>query len=418
MDPLARPTIGLSKQLVNMARHDQDDDNDRQRRKHHETKEERLLRKAKEFVEREEHKTNRHDEERDRHGRKSVNDHDNYRTRKHRKQEDSRNRKRDRKVSRRNDDSDHDRRRHRKSHRSKEPKTEQNEKSSVKMVKTETSRLYPLGEISGTPPLKCLDIETDYFAYHQHLWVYLYREEGIVFGDLTSHNARKAFSRFCQKYNSGNLQQVYYNNGTFPQEALDECKTTRHKWAFQTSETERKSLQLVEEGVRKHTEYDAGNKLVEVKSFASIRLPSNQEEEGNHSNMTAEDRMNEWRANQRLREHIRTTDDELKGGQKDGHERQREKKQEKASAIHASACDKDAQMSGVELDDSTLYGDDGSGFQKALAQEKQRKALRINQKAAHIQELQQKEQSKQKVMLASFGLSNIQPGQKITIQPR
>ena len=106
------------------------------------------------------------------------------------------------------------------------------------------------------------------------------------------------------------------------------------------------------------------------------------------------------------------------GGQKDGRERQLEKKQEKATHIHASACDKDTHMSGVELDDSTLYGDNDSGFQQALAREKQRKAQRINQKSAHVQELQKKEQDKQKAMLELLGLSNIQQGQKITIQPR
>ena len=377
-------TTRLSNQPFRMARHDREDDNDRKSRKHHETTEERLLRKAKEFVEREEHKTNRDDEERDRHRRKSTTNDDNSRSRKHRSREDSRDRKRYRKDSRRNDDSDHDRKNHRKSHRSKESKKERNEKSSVKMAKMETTRLYPLGEIIGTPPLKHLDIETDYFAYHQHLWVYLYREEGIIFGDLTSDEARMAFSRFCQKYNSGKLEQAYYNNRAFPQEALDECKTTRHKWAFQTSEIERKSLHLVEEGVRKQTEYDADNKLAEVRIPTPAKLPSNKEEEGNHNNMTAEERVKEWRANQRLREHVRTAEDELRGGQKDGRERQLEKKQEKATHIHASACDKDTHMSGVELDDSTLYGDNDSGFQQALAREKQRKAQRIDRKSTRL----------------------------------
>ena len=46
----------------------------------------------------------------------------------------------------------------------------------------------------------------------------------------------------------------YYDG--LPTEAIEECKTTNHKWSFNTSETERRSLQYLQEGVRKQTEYD------------------------------------------------------------------------------------------------------------------------------------------------------------------
>jgi len=398
-----------------MGRHDDDDD---RKITNHESKEERLLRKAKEYVEREERKKDRHNKEeqferdctRDNKSRK-YRSHDNRSDRK-------RNHKDDRKRSRKEIDSDNDQRKQRKKHEKKDREREAKKgHSTVKKLKIDKNKLYPLGDFLGTTPLTLLDSDSDYFAYHQHLWVYLYRDEGIIFGDLTSEEARAAFQRFCEKYNGGTLEQGYYKKGTLPQEAIDECKITRHKWAFQTSETERKSLQLVEDGVRKQTEYDAGNKGEVIAPMA--RPPTHQEEDyKSENNKTTEQRLDERRANLRLRDHVRTVEEELKGGSKDGRERQREKKQERASTIHASARDKESQVGGTELDDSILYGGDGSDFQHALAREKERKAQRHNKAADRIKELQRKEDDRQKAMLLSLGLSNIQPGQKIRIQPR
>jgi hypothetical protein len=417
-----------------MGRHDDDDhhhhhgdhhDHEFQRKsRKHETREERLLRKAKEYVEREERKEDGARRPRNGDGdgvgqeslsRSATNTH---RARSRDKEEDRRDRKRKR-------DHREDRKRSPRHHADTKPRKKEAKKgsrkersSTVKKLTIDKSKLYPLGPIPRAPPSALLDTDSDYFAHHQHLWVYLYRDEGIIFGDLTSEEARASFQRFCEKYNAGNLEQAYYKEGALPQQAVDECKMTRHKWAFQTSEVERKSLQLVEEGVRKQTEYDADMKSDPV-SLPLPRLPPQHSEEAGNSNMeTSKERPEERRANRRLRDHVRTAEEELVGGRKDGRERLLEKKQERAAAIHASARDRDAHMGGAELDDSTLYGGDGSGFHQALAREKQRKAQRSDRAADRIQELQQKEDDRKKAMLASLGLANIQPGQKITIQPR
>lgn len=426
--------------------HDDDEYRRRRRRKKDETKEERLLRKAKEYVEREAERANE-DERRRRHRKREDNDdtynndeedvavveqhhRSDHRSRRRREnkeeedEEDRRHRKRGRDHSKEKDHKKRSRRHHddkKHHHPKKESKKDRRKErsSTVKKLTIDKSKLYPLGPIPKTPPSLLLNADLDYFTYHQHLWVYLYREEGIIFGDLTSEEARASFQRFCEAYNAGNLEQAYYEEGVaLPQPAVDECKTTRHQWSFQTSEVERKSLQLVEEGVRKQTEYDADMKRSDD---ATVSLPPQQMEigVGNHSIMkTSKERLEERRANHRLREHVRTAEEELGGGRKDGRERLVEKKQQRSAAIHASARDKDARMGGAELDDSTLYGGDGSGFHEALAREKLKKAQRNDRAADRIQELQKKEDDRRKAMLASLGLSDIPPGQKITIQPR
>ncbi|KAL7573112.1 hypothetical protein ACA910_018791 [Epithemia clementina (nom. ined.)] len=89
-----------------------------------------------------------------------------------------------------------------------------------------------MGPILGKAPEELLDADRDYYAYHQHLWVYLYRKEGLAFNDLPSTEAtRQAFERFVQQYNAGALEKEYYQT-QLPPAVLDEAKTTRHTWSF------------------------------------------------------------------------------------------------------------------------------------------------------------------------------------------
>ncbi|GAX14096.1 hypothetical protein FisN_8Hu067 [Fistulifera solaris] len=113
-----------------------------------------------------------------------------------------------------------------------------------------------LGDPRGHPPARLLDAERDYFAYHQHFWVYLYREEQTTFADMEdTQQARQAFARFVDQYNAGRLEEIYYQGSSMPPDILGECRPTRHQWNFQTSRTEEKSLSLLQDGVRKQTEY-------------------------------------------------------------------------------------------------------------------------------------------------------------------
>lgn len=302
-----------------------------------------------------------------------------------------------------------------------------------KIQKPDKSTLTPLGSPPGIPPAQPLDAEKDYFAFHQQLWVWLYREEGVAFNDLTSEESREAFARFVEQYNDGQLAAAYYDDKGLPSEAIDECKTTRHKWSFQTSETERRGLQMLQDGVRKLTEYSAEDEKQQGKSSRSASTvaagPSvperNQHQDAEEAvnrrrrQWTDEERAVHRRANKRLVEDVRITEEEFTGGKADyGRERQLEKKREVATKIHGAA--RDREDPGVTISDDALYGDGGHGasFQSALAREKKRKAQRMETKQARIQELQQKEQNKQQEMLKKLGLSGLQPGQKIKIAPR
>ncbi len=128
--------------------------------------------------------------------------------------------------------------------------------------KAETQKsLYSLGPVANEPPQTLLDPAVDYFRYHQHLRLFLYRKYGLYFEDLSSEVARKEFQRFVCEYNAGNLEQDYYKNEPLPAEALDQCKRTKHEWKFNTTAKELESLNLVKESVRKQTDYkkvDAG----------------------------------------------------------------------------------------------------------------------------------------------------------------
>ena len=121
--------------------------------------------------------------------------------------------------------------------------------------------LYPLGPISHKKVSEDqqIDADRDYFAFHNHLRVYLYRnKKGAYFEDLSSSEARAVFAEFCHEYNNGRLEMAFYDSKHgLPNEALDECKRTKHAWNFHTSELEKKTLDVVKDGVRKQTEYNS-----------------------------------------------------------------------------------------------------------------------------------------------------------------
>jgi hypothetical protein len=381
-------------------------DDGRHRKHKRETEEERLLRKAREYVK----ESEKGDEKRkDKKKRKSS---DRRRGTNH-SDDDSRSKKK------RNKEGDRKEKKHKnrdsKRRHEKESRHKERRENTVHVKKSE---LYPLGTMKGSPPAEPLDLEKDYFAYHQHLWVYLYREEGIIFGDLSSEDARRAFSRFAKRYNAGELEQSYY--GVLPQEAIDQCQTTSHKWSFNTSETERESLRFLEEGVRKQTQFSKNDAAAPSETGEqAVRMTAVSNE---RRSLSAEERTAERVVNRRLKEHVRTVEEELKGGRKDGRERQIEKRKETAAKIHGAAKDREeARMGGVELNDEAIYGGGGDGelnFQDALSRERHRNAQRQQKNQDRIAELKKKEQDKQDAMIKMLGLTGVKPGQKITIAPR
>ncbi len=144
-----------------------------------------------------------------------------------------------------------------KKHKKKDSKfQESNSNNSNRKDSEETKKISALlGTITEKQPKKKIDSD-DYFAYHNHLRLFLYHKDGIYFEDLSSAETHKAFKIFCDKYNSGELEEAYYNqNLTLPEEVMEACKRTKHKWKFNTNVTEQRSLDLIKSGVKKQTEY-------------------------------------------------------------------------------------------------------------------------------------------------------------------
>ena len=357
-----------------------------------------------------------------RHHKKEHKKHSNSRKKEDKKDQRKKDRKKDDKKDKNNS-----------RHRSSEPSAGNNTQKPKQYEKPDKSSLVPLGDPPGKPPAQLLDPDRDYFAYHQPLWVWLYREEGSAFNDLTSDESREAFGRFVEQFNAGQLEAAYYDTKKgLPPAAVEECKTTRHKWSFQTNETERKGLKLLEDGVRKLTEYadpaggntsnNTAKKQVSVarKPAPSVVAPrpnpQPESNDGRRQPWTTEERLAHQAANKRLKQHVRTAEEEFSGGAKDyGRDRQLEKKREVGARTHGAA--RDREDPGMALSDDALYG--GGSFQAALERERQRKARRNDSKQARIQELQQKDDAKKKAMLEALGLSTIAAtGQKIKIAPR
>lgn len=391
--------------------------------------------------ERKQHKRRSRDEDEDRHSKKKQSRKDDDEDRRsHKKYDDDEkhDRKRHKKSRRQNDESSSDddrkksrKRRHKddeesldedrksssrkhhrhKKHRREKDAEERSKKKEKKSKKEKSDRKKPgnclisLGEPLGSPPEKLLDPEQDYFAYHEHLWVYMYREHSLAFNDMTAEETRKAFRTFVEKYNSGELAKGYYAE-KLPAGVLEESKTTNHSWSFKISESEGRSLQSIEAGVRKQTEYRDPNAPPKDQSAAPTR------EEGKPS---PDEWVRERTVNRRLKEHVRVAEEEFSGGRKEGRERQIEKRRETGARIHGAAKDREAAAGVPDIPDDTLYeGDD----RKQLARAKERAAKRQESRGSRLTELQAKEKERQEAMFKQLGLGNMKPGQKITIQPR
>ena len=292
-----------------------------------------------------------------------------------------------------------------------------------------SKKLVSLGEIISEPPQELLDTDTNYFSHNSHLRLYLFRHYGIYFEDLTSEESHDAFKEFVSKYNGGKLEAAYYDTikgKLLPQEALDQCQRTQHKWNFKTNKVELQSLKIVRDGVKKQTEYDAdkGGMMQQNRVKAAVTAPASKS-----ADQSDEQRDNKLpyyeirRADKRHRERIKVGNEEMyETGKADhGRERMIEKKKEQANKIHGAARDRENEAVGAELDDKAIYGGEGGGdvsYEAALAREKKYRARKEAAKHERTSELLKKEEDKQKAMLEMLGFSGLKPGEKIKIAPR
>jgi len=174
------------------------------------------------------------------------------------------------KKSRSSSDQKHKKKKDR--HEEKKQHSSTIDSKSVELDDTKKEKLASiLGPIRSEPPSQLITSD-NYFAYHDHLRIYLYYTNGTYFEDLSSSETHKAFKKFCTKYNAGELQLGYYNdNSSLPEEALEQCKRTKHKWKFNTNTTELRSLNMIKSGVKKQTEYT--NNIDKAKGNPSLRKP-------------------------------------------------------------------------------------------------------------------------------------------------
>lgn len=358
--------------------------------------------------------------------RSSRDRHSSTSNRRHRRRDDS---DKKRKKSRQDDYDDHsddDRSRDRKK-KSKKSKSKRKDKQIKTSPKPDKSKLFPMGEPIGNKPDSMINADQDFFNYHQEFWVYLYREEGKCFNDIDNKDSHAAFARFCEQYNAGKLEEPYYKR-KFPHEVIEESKTTKHSWAFKTTHGERKGLDDLQKGVRKQTEYSSTNTNTNINSNSntnnSIDIGSginakNQKVKAVPSvqrRPTAEERLEDRRANRRLKETVRLTHEELTGGSKDIRERQLEKKRDNAARIHGAHREKEEGGGGLEISDGVLYGDGKE--QNSFTRERRNKERREEHRKNRIEELQSKEEDRKNNMLKMLGLDNLQGQGKLKIAPR
>jgi len=282
-----------------------------------------------------------------------------------------------------------------------------------------------LGPVRRDKPANELNPTDDYFQYHNHLRLFIhFTKGGTSFEDLTSEETHKYFKSFCSLYNGGKLEEAYYLP-ELPDELMNVVKRTNHYWNFRTSETERKTLTMVREGVKKQTEW---SERKSSRTPLEFNLPGTQcrvieqkkslEREEENEEKRLRQKIRNKTVNKQLTDRVKVAQEELGFGEKKyGREREIELKREQSFKQHAAFKQKESDTVGPEISDRDIYGG-GDDFKAAFNKEKMFKAKFREKKAARIQELQAKEEERRKNMLQQLGLSHIEPGNKITIAPR
>jgi hypothetical protein len=282
--------------------------------------------------------------------------------------------------------------------------------------------LYDLGVIYGRSPAKQLS-STDYYDFHKHLWLYLYRTKNLIFDELSSEETHRYFADFCHEYNRGRLPVAYYE-AKLPRQAVDECPTTRHQWGFNAS----KELEILQQSVYQQTEQEQQQQpqpsgrgaptMAPPATNATVgkvdarkqpeedlpiqkrplvgpaRPPPNEADDHHESSSSTRQRGSRFdRAGDKEKLDIR--------------ERRLLEKSQIGERIHGAHRDNRDAAAAVELTDDALYGGDASmsDFQRALAQQKRRTASRQDRQATRIVELKEKEAQKQKDMLERLGVA-------------
>lgn len=435
-------------------------DRDRDRRKpsrrdkqrEEEEEEKRLYDKARKYVEREEKKDSsrsKKDHHREKRGRSESSDfsEDDARTSRDRKRhrpprkEHKKSSKKEKNHKREADSKEGSENRVKENHLGKKHGSKAKGSFMDNASPIDPSKLVFLGEVRHEPPPDKLDSD-DYFSHNTHLRLFLWRNFGIYFEDLTSSESHHAFKEFIKAYNSGNLAKAYYDSsgGSFPQDALEQCSRTKHQWNFRTSKVEKESLSIVSAGVKKQTDYNQKDKagtmndtatkiMTYPKTYPITRKKIGPDRGDMQPVKTRQEIAIQRQADKQHRDRVKVANEEMYGvGKADpGWDRQREKRREQSEKIHGASKDRDGETwGGAELDDDAIYGT-GAGragrgepsYEEAVAKRNRYRARKEAEKAAQASKLLEKEEERQKKMLEMLGLSGIaKTGQKITIAPR
>ena len=148
-----------------------------------------------------------------------------------------------------------------------------------------------------------------------------------------------------------------------PQDALDQCSWTKHKWKFRTNRLEEQSLEMVRVGVKKQTEYD--DKEAAARGEICAAIPPSQGDIGADAHPrphpppptrgTATDIAARRQSDRRHGERIELANDKIHCISRPDRGWVRDR--EISEKLHGAARDREGNAWGwTELDDDAIYG--------------------------------------------------------------
>jgi hypothetical protein len=243
------------------------------------------------------------------------------------------------------------------------------------------------------PPSQLLSSK-DYFKKSVEFRAWL-TSRGKSFEELTSESARKSFQKFVDKWNSGNLDDIYYRDDSTAT-LSGSCKSS-HAWGFL------KAMSSAEKSANESTRRASLSPIDKPISAGTQKDKPQERREMVHP-----------RAAVQPREVYQAMLDDI-APKETGRRAIAEKRKTVGASLHGASKDQEQSADGCDQEGWGAVLGGGGDFHQAVKRQRQHRMGKLDAQRERLEVASLKEKSIQEELLSQLGLA---PGQKVTIQPR
>eukprot|EP00658_Telonema_sp_P-2_P055023 TRINITY_DN4375_c0_g1_i1.p1 TRINITY_DN4375_c0_g1~~TRINITY_DN4375_c0_g1_i1.p1 ORF type:complete len:334 (+),score=138.73 TRINITY_DN4375_c0_g1_i1:242-1243(+) len=250
----------------------------------------------------------------------------------------------------------------------------------------------------------------DFFKRNTEFRVWMTEKKGKFFDDQSSDENKKLFKKFVKLWNDRKLPDKLYQGVHNTGHDMNAMGRTKHVWGFAKKMDSKTKMELATARDRVESQTETGRNTGIGSDNPIKRVPGVPDED-----RARIERLQGKASFRQFRRNEKDTMEELVP-KATGREAMIEKRKEVGAKMHGAAKAKEAEMDGLAMDDSSMYGSStASDFQQRVARKQHWQARKQAERDERVAVIQQNEKSRMDGFMAALG---IKPGQKITIEER